>query len=86
MAREAMSSRTAAGTVRAALAEVAKAFGHEHRIELIEQLAQGPSERRGTRRAGWPERSEHLTTLAAIAPRRSCHHTARRQARVLSFG
>jgi ArsR family transcriptional regulator len=37
-----MSSRTAAGTVRAALAEVAKALGHEHRIELIEQLAQGP--------------------------------------------
>jgi rhodanese-related sulfurtransferase/DNA-binding transcriptional ArsR family regulator len=37
-----MSSRTAAGTVRAALAEVAKALGHEHRVELIEQLAQGP--------------------------------------------
>jgi ArsR family transcriptional regulator len=32
----------AAGTVRAALAEVAKALGHEHRVELIEQLAQGP--------------------------------------------
>ena len=37
-----MSSRSAAGTVRAALAEVAKALGHEHRVELIEQLAQGP--------------------------------------------
>jgi rhodanese-related sulfurtransferase/DNA-binding transcriptional ArsR family regulator len=37
-----MSSRTAAGAVRAALAEVAKALGHEHRVELIEQLAQGP--------------------------------------------
>ena len=37
-----MSSRMAAGTVRAALAEVAKALGHEHRVELIEQLAQGP--------------------------------------------
>ncbi|MDQ2762164.1 MAG: metalloregulator ArsR/SmtB family transcription factor [Pseudomonadota bacterium] len=37
-----MSSQTAAGAVRAALAEVAKALGHEHRIELIEQLAQGP--------------------------------------------
>ena len=37
-----MSSRTAAATVRAALAEVAKALGHEHRVELIEQLAQGP--------------------------------------------
>jgi rhodanese-related sulfurtransferase/DNA-binding transcriptional ArsR family regulator len=40
--RGAMSSRTGAGTVRAALAEVAKALGHEHRLELIEQLAQGP--------------------------------------------
>ena len=37
-----MSSRTAAGTVRAVLAEVAKALAHEHRVELIEQLAQGP--------------------------------------------
>ena len=37
-----MSSRTAAGAVRAALAEVAKALGHQHRVELIEQLAQGP--------------------------------------------
>jgi rhodanese-related sulfurtransferase/DNA-binding HxlR family transcriptional regulator len=37
-----MSSSTAAGAVRAALAEVAKALGHEHRVELIEQLAQGP--------------------------------------------
>ena len=37
-----MSSRSAASMVRAALAEVAKALGHEHRIELIEQLAQGP--------------------------------------------
>ena len=35
-------SSTAAGTVRQALAEVAKSLGHEHRIELIEQLAQGP--------------------------------------------
>jgi ArsR family transcriptional regulator len=42
MRRETVSSRTAAGTVRQALAEVAKALGHEHRIELIEQLAQGP--------------------------------------------
>jgi rhodanese-related sulfurtransferase/DNA-binding transcriptional ArsR family regulator len=39
---EAVSSRIAAGAVRAALAEVAKALGHQHRIELIEQLAQGP--------------------------------------------
>lgn len=42
MMRETVSSRTAAGAVREALAEVAKALGHEHRIELIEQLAQGP--------------------------------------------
>ena len=42
MGRKSMSSRTAAGTVRAALAEVAKALAHEHRVELIEQLAQGP--------------------------------------------
>src|SRR3954463_13225155 len=42
MRREAVSSRTAAGIVRQALAQVAKALGHEHRIELIEQLAQGP--------------------------------------------
>ena len=42
MEQKSMSSRTAAGTVRAALAEVAKALGHEHRVELIEQLAQGP--------------------------------------------
>src|SRR6059036_3753061 len=42
MGQKLMSSRTAAGTVRAALAEVAKALGHEHRVELIEQLAQGP--------------------------------------------
>lgn len=40
--RKAVSSRIAAGAVRAALAEVAKALGHQHRIELIEQLAQGP--------------------------------------------
>lgn len=37
-----MSSRSAASVVRLALAEVAKALGHEHRIELVEQLAQGP--------------------------------------------
>ena len=42
IAHEPLSSRAAAGTVRAALAEVAKALGHEHRVELIEQLAQGP--------------------------------------------
>jgi rhodanese-related sulfurtransferase/DNA-binding transcriptional ArsR family regulator len=42
MRQETVSSRSAAGAVRAALAEVAKALGHEHRIELVEQLAQGP--------------------------------------------
>src|ERR1700757_5131024 len=42
MRAKAVSSRSAASTVRAALAEVAKALGHEHRVELIEQLAQGP--------------------------------------------
>src|ERR1700760_3962259 len=42
MRQHAVSSRTAASAVRAALAEVAKALGHEHRVELIEQLAQGP--------------------------------------------
>jgi ArsR family transcriptional regulator len=33
---------TAAGTVRQALADIARALGHEHRIALMEQLAQGP--------------------------------------------
>lgn len=42
MKRKAESSRTAAVVVRAALAEVAKTLSHEHRIELVEQLAQGP--------------------------------------------
>ena len=37
-----MSSQTAAAAVRSALAEVAKALGHAHRVELVEQLAQGP--------------------------------------------
>jgi ArsR family transcriptional regulator len=42
MRRNAVSSRSAASVVRSALAEVAKALGHEHRIEIVEQLAQGP--------------------------------------------
>lgn len=37
-----MSTPSAANVVRSALAEVAKALGHEHRIEIVEQLAQGP--------------------------------------------
>ena len=79
-----MSSRTAAGTVRAALAEVAKALGHEHRVELIEQLAQGPrsvealAERVGLTVAN---ASQHLQQLRRAG---SGHHAARRQARRLS--
>jgi rhodanese-related sulfurtransferase/DNA-binding HxlR family transcriptional regulator len=42
MGRNAVSSRSAASVVRSALAEVAKALGHEHRIEIVEQLAQRP--------------------------------------------
>jgi ArsR family transcriptional regulator len=42
MGRNAVSSRSAASVVRSALAEVAKALGHEHRVEIVEQLAQGP--------------------------------------------
>lgn len=37
-----MSSRMAGAAVRSTLAEVAKALGHAHRMELLEQLAQGP--------------------------------------------
>jgi ArsR family transcriptional regulator len=61
-----MTGRTAAGTVRAALAEVAKALGHEHRVELVEQLAQGPrcvgalAEREGLSLAN---ASQHLQQL-----------------------
>jgi rhodanese-related sulfurtransferase/DNA-binding HxlR family transcriptional regulator len=64
-----MSSRVAAGTVRAALAEVAKALGHEHRVELIEQLAQGPrsvealAERVGLTMAN---ASQHLQQLRRV--------------------
>ena len=61
-----MSSHTAAGTVRAALAEVAKALAHEHRVELIEQLAQGPrSVEALAERAGlsFANASQHLRQL-----------------------
>ncbi len=66
MRLRATSSRTAASTVRAALAEVAKALGHENRVELIEQLAQGPrsvdalAERVGL---GVANASQHLQQL-----------------------
>jgi rhodanese-related sulfurtransferase/DNA-binding transcriptional ArsR family regulator len=61
-----MSSRKASAIVRAALAEVAKALAHEHRVELIEQLAQGPrsvdalAERVGL---GVANTSQHLQQL-----------------------
>lgn len=61
-----MSSRTAATSVRTTLAEVAKALGHAHRVELIEQLAQGPrsvealAERVGI---GVANTSQHLQQL-----------------------
>src|SRR6478735_11220665 len=42
MRRKPMSNGAAAETVRATLAEMAKTLTHEHRIEIIEQLAQGP--------------------------------------------
>ena len=84
MRRKSMSSRTAAGTVRAALAEVAKALGHEHRVELIEQLAQGPRSVEALAERVGLSRGERLATLAAVTPCRSGHHAARRQARSLS--
>src|SRR5689334_23802978 len=76
MKRPAMSSRTAAGTVRAALAEVAKAMGHEHRVELIEQLAQGPrsvealADRVGLSIANASQHLQQLRRAGLIAARR----------------
>ncbi len=72
-----MSSRIAAGTVRAALAEVAKALAHEHRIELIEQLAQGPrsvealSERVGLTVANTSQHLQQLRRAGLVSTRRS---------------
>src|ERR1700760_4288108 len=74
--RQSMSSRTAAGTVRAALAEVAKALGHEHRVELIEQLAQGPrsvealAERVGLTVANASQHLQQLRRAGLVSTRR----------------
>jgi len=71
-----MSSRTAAGTVRAALAEVAKALGHEHRVELIEQLAQGPrsvealAERVGLSLANASQHLQQLRRVGLVSTQR----------------
>lgn len=71
-----MSSRAAAGIVRAALAEVAKALGHEHRIELIEQLAQGPcsveaiAERVGLSVANASQHLQQLRRAGLVSTRR----------------
>jgi rhodanese-related sulfurtransferase/DNA-binding transcriptional ArsR family regulator len=77
MKRQAESSRTAAGAVRAALAEVAKAFGHEHRIELVEQLAQGPrsvealAERVGLSVANASQHLQQLRRAGLVTAQRS---------------
>jgi DNA-binding transcriptional ArsR family regulator len=71
-----MSSRTATGTVRAALAEVAKALAHEHRVELIEQLAQGPrnvealAERAGLSLANASQHLQQLRVAGLVTSRR----------------
>lgn len=71
-----MSSRTAASAVRAALAEVAKALGHEHRVELIEQLAQGPrsvealAERVGLTVANASQHLQHLRRAGLVDTQR----------------
>src|SRR5262249_61559893 len=76
MRQDAVSSRTAASAVRAALAEVAKALGHEHRVELIEQLAQGPrrvealADRVGLSIANASQHLQHLRRAGLIAARR----------------
>lgn len=71
-----MSSRTAAGAVRQALAEVAKALGHEHRVELIEQLAQGPrsvealADRVGLTVANTSQHLQQLRRAGLVSPQR----------------
>ena len=71
-----MSSRKASATVRAALAEVAKALGHEHRVELIEQLAQGPrsvealAERVGLSIANASQHLQQLRRAGLVATQR----------------
>jgi DNA-binding transcriptional ArsR family regulator len=72
-----MSSRTAAGTVRSALAEVAKAVGHGYRVELIEQLAQGPrsvealAERVGLSLANASQHLQQLRRAGLVTTQRS---------------
>ena len=76
MKSQPMSSRTAAGAVRAALAEVAKALGHAHRVELIEQLAQGPrsvdalAERVGLTVANASQHLQQLRRAGLVSTRR----------------
>jgi ArsR family transcriptional regulator len=59
-----------------ALAEVAKALGHEHRIELIEQLAQGPrsvealAERVGLAVANASQHLQQLRRAGLVSTRR----------------
>jgi rhodanese-related sulfurtransferase/DNA-binding HxlR family transcriptional regulator len=73
---ETVSSRTAAGTVRQALAEVAKALGHQHRIEMIEQLAQGPrsvealAERVSLSVANTSQHLQQLRRAGLVSPQR----------------
>ena len=72
-----MSSPNPAGVVRAALAEVAKAFAHEHRVELIEQLAQGPrsveaiAERVGVSVANASQHLQQLRRSGLVTTQRS---------------
>ncbi len=72
-----MSSPDPAAVVRAALAEVAKAFGHEHRVELIEQLAQGPrsveaiAERVGVSVANASQHLQQLRRSGLVTTQRS---------------
>jgi ArsR family transcriptional regulator len=71
-----VSGRIAAGAVRAALAEVAKALGHEHRVELVEQLAQGPrsvealAERVGLTVANASQHLQQLRRAGLVSTRR----------------
>jgi rhodanese-related sulfurtransferase/predicted transcriptional regulator len=81
-----VSSRAAAGTVRAALAEVAKALAHEHRVELIEQLAQGPrsvealAERVGVSLANASQHLQQLRRVGLVSTRRDGKHVVYRLA------
>jgi rhodanese-related sulfurtransferase/DNA-binding HxlR family transcriptional regulator len=86
-----MSSRTAAATVRAALAEVAKAVGHEHRVELIEQLAQGPrnvealAERVGLSLANASQHLQQLRRAGLVSRQRDGKRVVYRLADIVSL-